>query len=278
MKTSLTSLMVLALASPALLADISTGPAVTPTPQTPTRVQGNCDLLSSNTVRATFIGLRTVQTQEFDQAAPVVTPVGVFQVIDNLAYRRLVRYGDGQLKTGDYFAVALSRELPGQPANIADMITQMQPGEEAVLKMDHLYFFGEGKSEPIRPCSRMARRQGGAATATPAQPQQPVATMQTSSRSRQVTVTVNEKGERESVEIITEKRPDSDEVKTRMFINGTEVDPTTRKPLTEAAQPAPAPQQGADEHGDDTIVEQEPQPAQPAAPATGGTISPSDSF
>ncbi len=264
MKTTLTSLLMLAAASPLLLADISTG-AATITPQSPSRVQGNCDLLASNTVRASFIGLRDVLSQSYDQASPVVSQVAVFQVIENLGYRRLVRYGDGQLKPGAHFTVAMNRELPGQPASIVDTITLMQPGEEALLKIDHLYLFGDMESKPIRPCSRMARR--GAAATPAAQPQQaqPTApTVQMSARSRQVSVSVNGNGETETCEVITEKHPGSDEVKTRMFINGKEVDPQTRQPLT--AAPQQAPQQEADEHGDDTTVEQAPQNATPTAP------------
>ncbi len=175
MKTTLTSLLMLAAASPVLLADITAGAPATTTPQTPTRVMGNCDLLASNTVRATFLGVRAIQTQSFDQATPTTVHVGVFQVMENLAYKRFVRYGDGSLKPGACFTVALTRDLPGQPANIADTIARMQPGEEAIMKIDHLYIFGDQEGKPIRPCSRMARRQGAAVPAATT----PVPTMQT---------------------------------------------------------------------------------------------------
>ncbi len=182
MKTTLTSLLMLAAAGPALLADITVGsPAATvsgapntvttpvATPQAPTRIMGNCDLLASNTVRASFLGVRAIQTQSFDQTTPTTVHVAVFQVLENLAYKRLVRYGDGSLKPGACFTVAMTRDLPGQPANIADTIAQMQPGEEAIMKIDHLYIFGDQEGKPIRPCSRMARRQGAMApTAAPA--------------------------------------------------------------------------------------------------------------
>ncbi len=183
MKTTLTSLLMLAAASPALLADINaTGTPATPTPQAPTRVMGNCDMLASNTVRATFLGVRALQTQSYDQAAPATVHVAVFQVLENLAYKRLVRYGDGALKPGTCFTVAMTRDLPGQPASIADTIMQMQPGEEALLKIDHLYIFGDQEGKPLRPCSRMARRQAVATQqpvapiATPAPAPQPVQT------------------------------------------------------------------------------------------------------
>ncbi len=269
MKTTLTSLLLLAAASPALLADISASTPATPTPQTPTRVQGNCDLLASNTLRATFLGLREIQTQTFDQELPSTVQVAVFEVIENLAYRRYVRYGDGRLRPGARFSVLMSRELPGQPANIADTIAQMQPGEEAVMKIDHLYLFGDQEGESLRPCSRMVRRQD--ATSQPvAAPQQPVAPVGYSAMSRRVSVSVNGNGTTESTELISQKLPGSDEVKTRMFVNGQEVDPTTRQPLNAAPAPtAPAPQQTEPSSEGDVIVEDAPQ-----APAAAPTPAP----
>ncbi len=284
MNKTLTSLLVMAAASPALLADISTGAPASQTPQTPTRIQGNCDLLASNTVRATFLGVRTLQVQTFEQETPGTVDVAVFEVIDNLAYRRLVRYGDGSLKPGARFTVSMSRDLPGQPASVVDTISQMQPGEEAVMKIDHLYLFGDQEGKPIRPCSRMARRQGATADAPAPQPQlQTAPSLQTSAVSRQVSVSMNGNGQTETREIITQKLPGSNEVTRRMFINGVEVDPATKQPLADAQQAnpaAPAPvtapatpaQQKPDEHGDDTTVEQAPQnavPVAPAAPAAG---------
>ncbi len=278
MNTTFASLLVLAAASPALLADISTGAPATPTPQMPTRIQGNCDLLASNTLRANFLGVRDIQVQNFDQELPTTVQVAVFQVIENLAYRRYVRYGDGRLQPGARFSVALSRDLPGQPASIVDTIAQMQPGEEAVMKIDHLYIFGDQEGKPVRPCSRMARRQaaaqqqpGAAAPAAPA-PQQPVG--YSSSMSRQFAISVNGNGTTQSAEIISQKLPGSAEVRTRMFLNGQEVDPNTRQPLNATPAPAPAPEQPArDNNGDDTTIEIAPQNAAPLpAPAPSAPV------
>ncbi len=269
----------LAAASPALLADINTGSPATATPQTPTRIQGNCDLLASNTLRATFLGVRELQMQTFDQEAPNTVQVAVFEVLENLAYRRYVRYGDGQLKPGARFTVAMSRELPGQPASVVDTIAQMQPGEEAVMKIDHLYIFGDQEGKPIRPCSRMARRQAAGTEQQPAAAPQgypqptvaPTGYSASSAVSRRVSVTMNSNGVAESTEVISQKLPGSDEVQTRMFVNGQEVDPATRQPIN--TTPATQVQTSADAHGDDTTIEQAPQNAAPVAP-----VSTSDSF
>ncbi len=288
MKTPLTTLLLLAASGPALFADITVGPPASPAPQVPTRTMGNCDLLASNTVRATFVGLRNIQTQSFDQEAPTTAQVAVFQVIDNLAYRRLVRYGDGRLLPGTNFAVAMDRELPGQPATVVDTISRMQPGEEAALRMDHLYLFGDAEGKSIRPCARIARKQD-AATQQPVDAAQPVAPRPlvsgySAGRSRQFSVSVNPDGSTQSVEVISEKLPGSDEVKTRMFINGQEVDPTTRQPLNAAPAPAPAPTPAANEEGDkqdrdsDTIVEHAPQNAAPVPPPAPAPVEKQEGF
>ncbi len=173
MKTIISTIIAMAVASPALLADLSVG-ATSTTPQMPTQVQGNCDLLASNAVRATYLGQRTLFSQTLDQDAPVSVQVAVFRVIDNIAHRRYVRYGDGPLTAGKLVAVELSYNLPGQPASVASDIALMQPGEEAVLKIDHLYVFGNQPGKDLRPCTRLARAQAAASAAPqPAQPQQP---------------------------------------------------------------------------------------------------------
>ncbi len=318
MKAMMYTMMAVATCSP-LFADISTGAPASVTPQIPTRVQGNCDLLASNTVRATFQGMRTMPVQTLDDETPGTMDVAVFQVLENLAYRRYVRYGDGRLAPGSRFTVAMSRELPGQPASVVDDIGQMTPGEEAVLKIDHLYLFGDQEGTPVRPCTRMARRQSvpAAPIAQPADepaspktedPQQEVlplvqpggasASGSGSSYSRSISRTFSANGgnvKTESVEVISEKLPGSTEVKTRMFINGKEVDPVTRQPIatsgaiqqtaTQTTQPAatapapaattPAPVKTAPEGAvDDTVIEQ------PAATVPSGSpaLSDEDSF
>lgn len=160
--------MVAMAAAPAALADIT---APTPTVAAPA---GNCDLLAANTVRAALRDVRDITTQSLDQDQPVTTKVAVFEVIENLAYKKYVRYGDGRQEAGTRFTVELSKDIPGQPADVADKILQMKQGEEAVLKMVHLYMLGNGGNDPVRACSRIACS-GQDAPATPEQPaeQQP---------------------------------------------------------------------------------------------------------
>ena len=158
--------MVAVAAAPAAVADI-TAPA--PAAAAP---QGNCDLLAANTVRAALRDVRDITTQSLEQDQPVTTKVAVFEVIENLAYKKYVRYGDGRLEPGTRFTVELRKDIPGQPAAVADEILQMKQGEEAVLKMDHLYMIGGAGNDPVRACSRIARS-GAEAPATPVQPDAP---------------------------------------------------------------------------------------------------------
>lgn len=299
---SYTAILALALTAP-LSADI-----VNPAPTANTAgMRGNCDLLASNTVRATFVGLRDMTVQTIEQDTPSTVQVAVFEVIDSLGYRKYVRYGDGQLTAGTRFTIAMNRELPGQPSSVVDTIAAMQPGEEAVLKIDHLYLLGPREGSPIRACSRMVRRNnpveatapaatqptpeansGIPTTVTPlgggtAAPQQAGSSTFTSQSTRFV-MGQDANGNMQSIQI--QQRTDaSGQTHTRMFINGVEVDPQTRQPLT-APQPSQTPEPKAPEQSnDDTIIDQGPAPQQPVpgTPApqpqgSGQTISESDSF
>lgn len=300
---SYTTLLALATSTPVLFADLSAQvPAASPA-----AVRGNCDLLASNTVRATFVGMHDLAVQTINDDAPTTAQVAVFEVIDLLGYKKYNRLGDGQLTPGTKFTVAMSRELPGQPADIADTISQMQPGEEAVLKIDHLYLMNGAQGEPLRVCARMARRAaqpavtttepapapedtettpaplpdtlaplGGAAAATGA------GNVQFSASSTSVSVTRDASGQ--IVQTRTESKfdPASGQMKTRMFINGTEVDPQTKQPLTQpVAAPAPAPAADkpaeapkAEENGDDTVVEHVDAPAPQPAPEAASPAAP----
>lgn len=310
---SYTTLLALATSTPVLFADLS---AQVPAAAN-AAVRGNCDLLASNTVRATFVGMHDLAVQTINDDAPTTAQVAVFEVIDLLGYKKYNRLGDGQLTSGTKFTVAMSRELPGQPADIVDTISQMQPGEEAVLKIDHLYLMNGAQGEPLRVCSRMARRAaqpavtttepapegtnaapaplpdtlaplGGAAAATGA------GNVQFSASSTSVSVTRDASGQ--IVQTRTESKfdPASGQMKTRMFINGTEVDPQTRQPLPQpVAAPAPAAEQApapaadkpaetpkpaeapkAEENGDDTVVEHVDAPAPQPAPEAAAPSAP----
>lgn len=253
-------------------------------------IQGNCDLMASNTVRAVFQGM---QQQDAAQTTPI-TPAAVFQVQENLAHRRYVRYGDGLMPEGMLFTVCMDRSLPGQPVQVVDEIAQMKPGDEAIMKVDHLFIFSEPQGQNVRPCTRIARRatpqptpttapeaeqnqtQPQSATASPQQQALPttVAPLQggagsaqgvSESFSTRVLWKSDGKGGiiQERVDVKTQYNAATGQTTTRMYINGEEVDPTTRQPLKSAQPQAPAvsPQQDkqpdapAKDDNADTIIE-----------------------
>jgi hypothetical protein len=207
---------------------------------------------------------------------PSTVQVALFQVIDNLAYRRFNRIADGQLMPGMQFTIGMNKELPGQPAENVDIISTLQPNEEVVMRVDHLYLITGQEGESLRVCARLARRNAAAAapgapvpTAAPAplpipgaQPATPTGGFQMMSRSSSFSMSTNANGEMQTIQTSRYYDSTTGEVKTRMLINGVEVDPVTRQPLAQAAAPAPAPvseeqarQEATNDEEDDTIVE-----------------------
>lgn len=272
MKTTslLSSIVALAVFATTAQADINSGLG-SYAPQ-PGGIRGNCDLMATNTVRAIFKGLKDVPAPGLEADSAAMAKVALFEVIENLAHRRLVRYGDGAMPAGMIFTVAMDKQMPGQPADIVDTISQMQEGEETVMRIDHLFLYGDPDGKFLRPCARMARRTAPPAPVTqdeasgetaPALPTSvapltgngsvPIGSATRTASSRSVSIRTVPDGQggfkTHKEETISELLPGTNEVKTRMFINDVEVDPRTRQPIA----PAPAQTQPA---------------AAPAAPAT----------
>lgn len=282
---TLSSVMALAMSTPMLLAQNAPALRAMPSGLMPVQARGNCDLMASNTVSASFVGLRSLAVQRVDQDEPDHVQVAVFQVINNLAYRRFNRIGDGQLTPGMQFTIAMNKELPGQPAENVDTISTLQPGEEVAMRVDHLYLITGQEGESIRVCARLARRNTApnATAATPAAAPAPLpipgsqpntglsSGMQITSRSSSFSMSTDANGQMQTMQTSRYYDSATGQIKTRMLINGVEVDPETRQPLapaTEAAPaapattPAPAPvseeqakQEAAEDDEDDTIVE-----------------------
>lgn len=272
---TLSSVMALAMSTPMLLANNAPALRAMPAGLMPMQARGNCDLMASNTVSASFVGLRDLAVQRVDQSEPSTVQVGVFQVINNLAYRRFNRIGDGQLVPGMQFTIAMNKELPGQPAENVDTISTLQPGEEVVMRVDHLYLITGQEGESIRVCARLARRNTQPAapadmpTAAPAPlpipgaPQAAPGGVQYSSSSASFSFSSGANGQMQTVQTSRYYDSATGEIKTRMIINGVEVDPVTRQPLapaTPAAAPAPtseeqARKEAAEDEDDDTIIE-----------------------
>ncbi len=265
MKTSLNILslslallpLLTSLPSQAQLADAPPAPSTTP--------KGNSEHLSSNTIRAKFRGLR-----EMDDPYTMVPSLrAIFEVTESLAYQIDSPHGSERLQPGDRFSVSLERGTHGQPDSIIKDINQMKEGDSAVMLMSTLFLRNEGESDGgriIRPCTRFAadkpvaparqrdRYADYADQSDPSQldPHAPIIVDPRGRRgqyrnsSRSVSISVNN-GEVERVEHIREYDPQADRVVERLIINGVEVDPHTRQPLSGSGQstqriPAPRPQ------------------------------------
>ena len=163
MKTKFT-LLISALAA---FTTLATEEATDEMPEAGAVGRGNCDLMASNTLRAVFRGFKQITNQSPTDAQPVAADIAIFEVVQSLAHKQHVRYGDGRLTEGMIFTVSLDRNMLGQPSSVVDEIVLMQPGEECVMKIDHLFIFDEPQGMNIRPCTRLARKP---ASATPAVP------------------------------------------------------------------------------------------------------------
>ena len=307
--------MALAVGTPMLLANTAPALRIMPGNLAPIQSRGNCDMMASNTVTAQFAGLQDLAIQRIDQTEPENVQVAVFQVASNLAYRRFNRIGDGQLIPGMKFTIAMNRELPGQPAENVDTIATLQLGEEVVMRVDHLYLITGQEGESIRVCARIARRNTNAAApaAIPSNAPAPLpipgarpamggmnSGMQITSSSSSFSMTTDASGQMQTVQTSRYYDSTTGEIKTRMLINGVEVDPVTRQPLAPAeATPAPAPvseaqarQEADSDEDNDTIVEHNNNPiVQPgdkpvltpettpsATPAVDGQLNAAESF
>lgn len=233
-------LLALALAAaPLAVADI----IVPPTPRA-FSITDDCDVMAENTVRATLVS-------KTDTTA-------VFEVLENLAYNRPVRYGDPKLTNNARFEVSLT-PVPGQPAAVAQKIAGMQPGEEATMIVRHLFLFAPaaGQDPNVRPVTRIALRKDAVAPTPAPMPGTGLTGIPAGSmHSESVSVTVIN-GVRTEVRTTTDQLPGQPPV-TRKYVNGVEVDPTTNAPLTTPTPSTPAaPATPATPQ----------QPAAPAAPA-----------
>ena len=207
-------LLALALAAaPLAVADI----IVPPAPRA-FSITDDCDVMAENTVRATLVS-------KTDTTA-------VFEVLENLAYNRPVRYGDPKLTNNARFEVSLT-PVPGQPAAVAQKIAGMQPGEEATMIVRHLFLFAPaaGQDPNVRPVTRIALRKDAVAPTPAPMPGTGLTGIPAGSmHSESVSVTVIN-GVRTEIRTTTDQLPGQPPV-TRKYVNGVEVDPATNAPLT----------------------------------------------
>lgn len=108
---------------------------------------GNCDLMASNTLRATYVG-----------------PVGEggtaayrFTVIETIAYKASNRYANLPMKHGQTLDIPADPSRPGQPTDVLAGMADMKPGEEVIMLINHIFLFSEPYYGNQIVCTRLAR-------------------------------------------------------------------------------------------------------------------------
>lgn len=261
-------------------------PAPAPAPA-PVAQQGNCKLMASNTVRVIYCGVV--------ESGWGAAPAAHFIVIENLAHKSYAPEGDAALAPGTLVGVELRRDIPGQPASVVDAIMAMRPGEEALMRMDHLYMLDQANYGDLRVCGRFQARMAQPVNQAPAgavpyglnrptaPAPQPSTAQDSAVPSAQLTTRTMTGA---SGEVSTKWEVDSrGHVRERIYVNGEEVQPPTLEMATPSlpqpavnTTPAPSPATASpavpdrvipeDSSGDDTVVETPAQPVAPAAPTS----------
>lgn len=238
----------------------------------PSTVQSNCELLASNTVRAKLQDIRRVPLSKIEPSASI--NIAIFEVLDALAHEQYSRYGDPKMEEDNIFAVELRDDLPGQPREIAHKIAQMELGESAILKIDHIFL--THNSMQLRPCSRIAIKSKSPRPAPATTPSaipagsvspdsnviiegdRPASTEPTALAPQAIQshpadqplrqnspqpyikqqVTGQPNTAQQNIRIHEELIPGSNQIRRRMFINDLEVNPETLQPFPSTSLPA----------------------------------------
>lgn len=120
---------------------------------------GNCDLMASTTLRAVYVGPVDIDGRHYYR----------FTVSTTLAYKAYNRYANRPLRYGQTLDIDADSGRPGQPGSVLNVIASMQPGEEAVMLIDHVFLFVDDYYGNQIVCTRIAPIRPGAA-ATGAKP------------------------------------------------------------------------------------------------------------
>lgn len=94
------------------------------------QLTGNCDLLSSDTVRAVFHEITSNNTGDY---------IARFEVVELLAHQDGTSAQTQPLQVGDTVDVLLRRDIPGQPAGILEDLVSMKQGQLALMRLDRLF-------------------------------------------------------------------------------------------------------------------------------------------
>lgn len=113
------------------------------------------ELLASNTVLARFSGVQEQPCRFMTALCPHrcdhATRLASFEVLENLSYSKPGKYGDEMLSPGSFAVVDVQKPVLGQPADIAQRISRLRPGDVVKLTICH-YYVKQGQGQfPVRP-------------------------------------------------------------------------------------------------------------------------------
>ena len=120
------------------------------------------ELLAGNTVLARFTGVQEQPCRFMTALCPDrcdhATKLATFAVVENLSYTKPGQYGDEKLSPGDTAVVDVEKPVLGQPADIAQRIGQLRPGQLVQLTLHH-YYVKQGQGQfPVRPAVELKLR------------------------------------------------------------------------------------------------------------------------
>lgn len=113
------------------------------------------DMLATNTVIARYEGTHFHPCRHMTALCPDrcdhATSLAHFRVLRNEQYRKVGKYGDDKLKEGDTAMVDVRRDVPGQDASVAQLISRLRPGDTVRFTLNH-YYVQQGQAFfPVRP-------------------------------------------------------------------------------------------------------------------------------
>lgn len=137
----------------------------------------NVELLASNTVVAQFLGMQErpcyFRTALCPDRCDHAAKVAQFRVLTNEAYEKPGKYGDDKAAAGNMLVVDARNDVPGQPDDMRQKLSDLKPGQIVRITQKHYYGDMGGVHMPVRPVTQLDVLKNGACEDIPSAPQDP---------------------------------------------------------------------------------------------------------
>ncbi len=135
------------------------------------------ELLASNTVVAQYLGTLErpccFRTALCPDRCNHATKAAQFRVLSNEAYEKPGQYGDDKAAAGNMLVVDARNDVPGQPDDMRQKLSDLKPGQLVRITQKHYYAEVDGVHAPIRPVTQIDVLKNGACEDIPSAPQDP---------------------------------------------------------------------------------------------------------